>query len=198
MKAFYSLIWSGLSSRNRWRFGVDGINPYHVITNRVPRNLPEGFWRSIKGLKTVLRVTTVLLSLCALVCFGGLFFPGTVSIHALQRYSLSCLALIIVLHGCAGMFGLRVAHGRFERFLIKHSWFVCIRCGYALEGLPPHHRCPECGLPYDRGKLQEAWKSWIERNIVYSVNERPTRSGREDDQSAQERRETGDSQRTPG
>ncbi|MCP4591218.1 MAG: hypothetical protein GY842_10760 [bacterium] len=29
----------------------------------------------------------------------------------------------------------------------------CPRCGYALEGLPVEHRCPECGLAYDQDTL---------------------------------------------
>ncbi len=26
----------------------------------------------------------------------------------------------------------------------------CLECGYSLEGLPTHHRCPECGWEYDQ------------------------------------------------
>ena len=26
----------------------------------------------------------------------------------------------------------------------------CLKCGYNLTGLPPQHRCPECGLKYDK------------------------------------------------
>ena len=158
MKAFWIAISSGFCRRNRWRFGGDGISPYHLITDRAPPNVPGGFWRFIKRLKMLLRATFLLLVVCALVCFGGLFFVSTVGTPLLQRYLLSCLALVVVLHACVGMFGLRIAYGRFERFLIAHSWFVCIRCGYVLEGLPAHHRCPECGSPYDRAKSERTWK----------------------------------------
>jgi hypothetical protein len=31
----------------------------------------------------------------------------------------------------------------------------CIHCGYDLAGLPDHHRCPECGVPYSFGAIEE-------------------------------------------
>lgn len=31
----------------------------------------------------------------------------------------------------------------------------CIHCGYDLSGLPDHHQCPECGLPYDFAAIEE-------------------------------------------
>ena len=194
MKSFWRLVWSGFQSRNRWRFGGDGISPYHLITDRVPPNVPGAFWRFIKHLKMLLRVMFLLLVLCALVCFGAPFFVSTVGTTLLDRYSLSCLAVILVLQLCAAAFGLRILRGRFERLLIGHSWFVCIGCGYVLEGLPPHHRCPECGSPYDRAKLERTWKNWIERSIVYSANEQPLRRAQTHALSARDEREIDDSQ----
>ena len=177
MKTFWRFISCGFAARNRWRLGTDAMKLYPLITNRAPPNVPEAFWRSIGGLKWVLRVTMLLLLLCAIVCFGGLFFRGTGGIHPLQEYSLSCLAAVIVLYAFAGMFGFRIALGRFERFLIGHSWFVCSHCGYALDGLPAQHRCPECGLAYDRRQLAALWRAWIDRNIVYSGTEQPPIAG---------------------
>jgi hypothetical protein len=31
----------------------------------------------------------------------------------------------------------------------------CIHCGYDLNGLPDHHKCPECGLPYNWTTIEE-------------------------------------------
>ena len=195
MKAFWSAVSSGFRGRNRWRFGGDGINPYHLITDRAPPSVPGGFWRFIKHLKMLLRATFLLLVLCALVCcFGGPFFVSTVGTPLLDRYSLSCLALILVFYVCAAAFGLRILRGRFERFLISHSWFVCIGCGYVLEGLPTHHRCPECGSPYDRAKLERTWRNWIERSIVYSGNEQLFASTQEHDETVEDQREIDGSQ----
>lgn len=36
----------------------------------------------------------------------------------------------------------------------------CPACGYSLHGLPLDHRCPECGLPYDRHS-----RSWTNRCV---------------------------------
>jgi len=171
MKVLVSAIRSGLGRRNRWRFGADGLNPYHVLTDKPPRNLPEGFWHSISRLKMFLRVTSVLWIVAVCLTFGDLLFPQLLTIASLRRYSLLCLALVVVLHACVGTFCLRIAFGRFERFLIEHSWFVCIRCGYVLEGLPDHHRCPECNCEYERSLLENKWRSWVDRSIVYSAKE---------------------------
>jgi len=31
----------------------------------------------------------------------------------------------------------------------------CIFCGYSLNGLPDHYRCPECGRPYTWDQIEE-------------------------------------------
>jgi hypothetical protein len=42
-----------------------------------------------------------------------------------------------------------------KRGVQSRSEPFCIHCGYELSGLPDHHRCPECGLPYDFKAIEE-------------------------------------------
>ena len=177
MKASWSVISAGLRRENRWRFGSESITPYHLITGRAPRNTPRAFWVSIGKLKMLLRVTSLLLILCALVFFGGLVLKQTAAVGTVQRYAILPLVLVSVVHGCAGSFGLRIAYGRFKRFLTDHSWCVCLRCGYILEGLPSPHRCPECSLAYDRRQLEATWRAWISERIVYGADDRESSAG---------------------
>ena len=49
----------------------------------------------------------------------------------------------------------------------------CPACAYDIDGLPPRHRCPECGFVYDeRMFLLEGWRlpgrrTWLRMMIVY-------------------------------
>ena len=51
---------------------------------------------------------------------------------------------------------------------------LCPACGYDIDGLPPRHRCPECGFVYDeRMFLLEGWRlpgrrAWLRSMILYA------------------------------
>lgn len=167
MKIFASSIWSGIRKRHRWRYGSDGFSIYHLFTNRRPRSVPEAFWRSMKTLKALLWITFLIAVFFLIFSVRGLLATGPVATHVVDRHALSLFACIIVLHGCAAMFGSRIARGRYRRFLIDHSWLICLRCGYVLTGLPSHHRCPECDLRFNSTELKKTWRSWIDRNLTY-------------------------------
>jgi hypothetical protein len=38
---------------------------------------------------------------------------------------------------------------------------LCTNCLYPLDGLPDIHRCPECGIEYDRTECRELWRAWL-------------------------------------
>lgn len=171
MKRSFALITNGFRSRNRWRFGAEQVSWYDLVIGRAPHNVPGGFWRSMGVLRTLLRLTSVFVLLLALVNLLALIMRAARGVDSIESPLLSGLVLSVVLHGCVVSYGLRIASGRFRRYLIEHSWLVCFRCGYALTGLPPRHRCPECNLPYDSGGLREAWKGWAKRQIAYSYAE---------------------------
>lgn len=63
-----------------------------------------------------------------------------------------------------GILGLWVCFTRRRRKLVKrlreHSFKLCLRCGYVLEGLPSQHTCPECGVEYDFDNVQREWEKW--------------------------------------
>jgi uncharacterized OB-fold protein len=40
---------------------------------------------------------------------------------------------------------------------------ACLKCGYALKGLPARHRCPECGRKYDLYKVKLQWTRRIRK-----------------------------------
>lgn len=43
----------------------------------------------------------------------------------------------------------------------------CIECGYRLQGLPPRHRCPECGTLYD--ERVRAWRPANSRRLILAL-----------------------------
>ncbi len=46
---------------------------------------------------------------------------------------------------------------RLRNHLVLSDFRVCLRCGYRLDGLPDAHRCPECGVAYQRDELRALW-----------------------------------------
>jgi hypothetical protein len=42
-----------------------------------------------------------------------------------------------------------------KKVLGKRTGPFCIHCGYALDGLPDHYNCPECGRPYSFALIED-------------------------------------------
>ncbi len=51
---------------------------------------------------------------------------------------------------------------RFRKHVEAVELEVCVECGYDLVGLPDHHRCPECGIGYDKHEVRTIWQAWFE------------------------------------
>lgn len=54
----------------------------------------------------------------------------------------------------------------------------CIHCGYELSGLPDHHQCPECGVPYDFKAIDEYRRDpdWFIQRYKAQQTTRPEQS----------------------
>jgi hypothetical protein len=47
---------------------------------------------------------------------------------------------------------------RFQRAVRALQYDLCLNCGYDLRWLPDLHRCPECGVGYDRKGVRSTWQ----------------------------------------
>ena len=101
----------------------------------------------------------VLLALTLLLGWTGLY----------QNYDRASSVATLVAGMLAGSLGAYLYLGRhvkrLRRRVIEHDRRVCLRCGYALKGLPDKHDCPECGTRYDIKATRDVWAAWLERNV---------------------------------
>ncbi len=51
----------------------------------------------------------------------------------------------------------RLVYKKLERL----NFEACLNCEYPLKGLPPKHRCPECGNPYEIEVVRGTWKNTL-------------------------------------
>ncbi len=73
------------------------------------------------------------------------------------------LALGVLLIGAAISLALvpRMLFRSFRTRLADNNLALCMNCGYALEGLPEAHKCPECGEGYDLTRVRANWDYWL-------------------------------------
>lgn len=56
---------------------------------------------------------------------------------------------------------LAVQYRLYRRRARRARYELCTNCLYPLDGLPDQHRCPECGVEYDRDACRQLWQAWL-------------------------------------
>ena len=106
--------------------------------------------------------------------FVGLFLFAIVADYVFDKLALwmgvmsNMMADVITLLGTGvGILGFWVCYirrrGKLVKRLSEHSFKLCLRCGYTLEGLQAQHTCPECAAKYDIDDVQREWEKWTKR-----------------------------------
>ena len=98
-------------------------------------------WRFAWALIVLAALAVGTLALMAFGYFGGLF-----RLVIEMWWQLAGLLLAIVAAGAA------VAK---KTIYQSRTTPFCIHCGYGLEGLADHYRCPECGRPYSYALIED-------------------------------------------
>jgi hypothetical protein len=161
-------------------------SPHHIDFGDGPERWWTPSWQDIMphiGWRWVLVLPVVVVSvLFVIYVLLPRWIRGRVSwISIFGRYAMMFVALPFVVVGYAIS---KAVSGRKDPF--------CIHCGYGLNGLPDHHRCPECGMPYEWATIEEyrrdpKWfiKRWRERHKIPAnhggVEAGPVRSPRSRD-----------------
>ncbi len=140
-----------------------------LVIGRVPRSMPSAFWRSLRWLRFILRVTTVCMAIWAALLLAALLVGKGLIHRFLEGGGILVIAVLVIVHSAILLYGFRYSVGRFHRFLRSHDLLVCLGCGYILKHLPSVHTCPECGEAYDFEDLRQTWQRWAESNIAYGA-----------------------------
>lgn len=108
---------------------------------RGPRGMPQYVWRKH-------RVWYVILAISLFVLFTG--FP-------IRGYWVTCVSVTISLASGTLLFCSRRA---IRKKMFATNLEMCLACAYPLTGLAQSGECPECGMPFARTEVRDAWKRW--------------------------------------
>ncbi len=147
-------------------------NPHNYLTGRCPKGMPRGQWESVSRPKWPIWVSQfgvwcacVMFILVALDIARTGLNPGTAGLVTMICAGVLFSVSMGVLWAIP-----RLRERRFDRTLRAHQYEGCFNCGYSLHGLPEVHRCPECGSPYEKEQVREAWKAWFDREGTTQVD----------------------------
>ena len=126
------------------------FSPAQCDLGRKPQGMPTGYWRFVQRARWVSWLGLVLAGMGGLMGVRMVILPGA-NVGELQAWlMISC--------GVAGALVCAVTPGlmkrRFLRKLHASGYALCLACGYRLSGLPPEHRCPECGEDFELANVQ--------------------------------------------
>jgi hypothetical protein len=94
-------------------------------------------WRWIFAVPAILCLGIVLASL-----FWGRYFLPVWMIGVKLLVVLLAIPVLVLLE-------------MWRKIISTREEAFCIHCGYLLQGLPDHHRCPECGRAYSFAVINE-------------------------------------------
>lgn len=160
------MVIPGFDRKNKWRYGGDAYPYWSAVVGSVPQNTPHAFWMSLKVLRRALRIVglSVIIAIFVELILIWKVITGDRVFTSLDVFLVCSPALC---YSLLYVYGIRIARGRFRKFLEANNWMVCIECGYLLCGLPDGYKCPECGMPYTYNILRRRWTQWYNGCTVY-------------------------------
>lgn len=146
------------------RLGRSGrVNPVHLLIGRSPKGMPLAEWESIRRpMWPIWLATATIWGVGAVGLLMVANWEGFISTGPLPSPRMMVIASVAALVGCLYLSAIPIIRERrFHNAIRLVRYEVCLRCGYDLSGLSDVHRCPECGLAYEKGQVRAAWEAWL-------------------------------------
>lgn len=122
--------------------------------------------RAVRLLAWALVLSVVLLVVLPIVLLMAIPKTASGNLGSLWRkwsYFLLCWGVLAYCLYLLLLVGPMFYERWFGRRLAAQGYNVCPICDYCLDYLPDRHRCPECGVAYDRAWVRAVWEHWHNR-----------------------------------